>query len=300
MSVRSRLLGWVLFGASALAGTADAPAQDLGFSNTPDYVRFVVIGDSGTGGKRQYEIGDRMLAAWRHYPFNFVLMLGDNIYGGESPRDFDRKFERPYHGLLNSGVKFYASLGNHDETAQRLYPPFNMQGHRYYAFRPAKYLRAISLDSSAMDPEQIRWLEDELSHNQTRWTIVFMHHPLYSSGKRHGPSLKLREKLEPLFAKYGVDVALSGHEHFYERLNPQKGIQYFISGAAGKLRRSNIRNPKETGCAFDQDNSFMLWQAAEQSLQFATMSRDGKVVDQGTIQKQGQMNTVSATCALAN
>ena len=85
-----------------------------------------------------------------------------------------------------------------------------------------------------------------------------MHHPLYSSGKRHGPSLKLREVLKPLLVKNRVDVVFAGHEHFYERLQPQNGVQYFISGAAAKLRRSNIRPTEDTACGFDQDNSFML------------------------------------------
>ena len=62
-------------------------------------------------------------------------MLGDNIYGGKSPADFKRKFEDPYRPLLDAGVKFYASLGNHDDTNERLYKPFNMDGKRYYSFK---------------------------------------------------------------------------------------------------------------------------------------------------------------------
>jgi hypothetical protein len=271
-------------------------AQELGFSNANDHVRFAVIGDSGTGGKGQREVADQMFAVWKRYPFDTVLMLGDNIYGGESTRDFSEKFERPYEDLLNSGVKFYASLGNHDEAKQISYPGFNMGGHRYYSVVLSRYLRAISLDSTAMDGNQIRWLEDQLSGTQSQWTVVFMHHPLYSSGKRHGPSLHLREVLEPLLIKYRVDVVFSGHEHFYERLEPQNGVQYFISGAAGKLRRSNIRHLNETGCGLDQDNSFMLLQATEELLEFTTVTREGKVVDQGTIRKQGGVDSVSATC----
>jgi Calcineurin-like phosphoesterase len=294
---RNQILGCVLVVATLLA--AKTGAQDLEFSKTRDSFRFAIIGDSGTGGSRQREVADQMAALWKRYPFDTVLMLGDNLYGGESPHDFYKKFERPYAKLLSSGVKFHASLGNHDEANQRLYPAFNMGGHRYYTVALTPYLRAISLDSTAMDSDQVHWLENELSRKQEQWTIVFMHHPLYSSGKRHGPSVKLREALEPLFMKYGVNVVFSGHEHFYERLNPQNGIQYFISGAAGKLRRSNIRRPEDTGCGFDQDNSFMLFQASESALQFATVSREGNLVDQGTISKKGQENFVSAACMVA-
>src|SRR3954454_2243329 len=73
-------------------------------------VRFAVIGDSGTGEREQYEVARQMVAYWQATKFDFVIMLGDNIYGGHSPRDFARKFEQPYKELLDAGVKFYASL----------------------------------------------------------------------------------------------------------------------------------------------------------------------------------------------
>lgn len=79
-----------------------AGAQDLGFSNEANAVRFAVIGDSGTGGNRQKAIADRMASVRKDFPFEFVLMLGDNIYGAEKQRDFQRKFERPYAPLLSA------------------------------------------------------------------------------------------------------------------------------------------------------------------------------------------------------
>ena len=83
-------------------------------------VRFAVIGDSGTGDKDQYEVAQRMEAYRKAVNFDFVIMLGDNLYGGESPKDYEKKFEEPYKALLGAGVKFYASLGNHDNPDERL------------------------------------------------------------------------------------------------------------------------------------------------------------------------------------
>ena len=107
-------------------------------------IRFAVIGDSGTGKIEQYQVAQQMEKCREKTGFDFVLMLGDNIYGAKSQQDFEREFELPYKPLLDAGVKFYASIGNHDNANERLYKPFNMGGARYYSFRKgnATFFRA--------------------------------------------------------------------------------------------------------------------------------------------------------------
>src|SRR5919108_2804365 len=94
---------------------ATVPAPEVNLPLRPDSARFAVIGDTGTGGSAQYRIAARLAAAHTKFPFEFVVMTGDNLYGSEGPRDYRTKFEVPYKPLLDAGVKFYASLGNHDD-----------------------------------------------------------------------------------------------------------------------------------------------------------------------------------------
>jgi hypothetical protein len=262
-------------------------------------LRFAVIGDSGTGGSAQYEVGRQLALYDQKFPFTMVLMLGDNLYGGESPRDFEKKFERPYQPLLNSGVKFYAALGNHDDPSQRSYKFFNMNGERFYTFRPKSGIRFFALDSNYMDPKQLEWLETQLQQSASDWKICFFHHPLYSSGEKHGSSVELRKILEPIFIKYGVNVVFSGHEHFYERIKPQSGIYYFISGAAGQLRRGNVGRTELTAKAFDSDNHFMLVEIAGDEMYFETVSRSGQVVDSGVIARPNSRRATGAAAGKA-
>jgi len=249
-------------------------------------VRFAVIGDTGSGTPEQRQVADMMVRYRGVYPFDFVLMMGDNLYGGESAKDFQTKFSDVYRQLLDNNVKFYASLGNHDLPIQVNYEYFNMNGKEYYRFKKGN-IAFYALNSTYMDKKQVQWIEDELAKDTSDWKIAFFHHPPYSSASKHGSDKQLREVLEPIFVKYGVNVVLTGHDHVYERIKPQKGIYYFVSGAGGKLRSGDVKNSSPlTEKAFDRDMHFMMREAAGKELYFQAISRTGETVDSGVIVNQ--------------
>jgi 3',5'-cyclic AMP phosphodiesterase CpdA len=283
-----------LFLILAILLTPSLPADQFKFPLKSNSVRFAAIGDMGTGGAAQYEVAQRMLAARQPFPFDFVIMLGDNIYGGSSPRDFKKKFEAPYKPLLDAGVKFYAALGNHDNPNERFYKLFNMEGATYYTFKKGN-VRFFVLDSDYMDPKQLAWLETQLRNAGTGdWKICYFHHPLYSSGKTHGSSTELRLLLEPLFTRYGVDVVFSGHDHVYERVQPQKGIYYFTEGSSGQLRIGDLAKTSMTLKGFDTDCTFMLIEITGADMYFQTLSRAGATVDSGLIQRSTKPSVTAA------
>ena len=247
-------------------------------------LRFAVIGDQGSGDTAQYDIGRQMAAAHVRTPLDLVLMLGDNLYGRQEPEDFVSKFERPYQPLLAASVPFYATLGNHDRPDNRLYAPFNMHGERYYTFSRAG-VRFVVLDTNVLDARQREWTETTLGAAPEAWKIAYFHHPLYSSGGRHGSNLELRVLLEPLLVQAGVNVVFSGHDHHYERFIPQRGITYFVEGASGKLRKGNDRSAL-TAALYDADQTFMVVDIAGDTLSFQTISRSGRVIDSGSIRRR--------------
>ena len=265
---------------------SSTPTQGIAFPLQPDSVRFAIIGDSGTGDSSQYEVAAQMLRQRASLPFTFVLMLGDNIYGGHSAADLRRKFADPYASLMSSDVKFYASLGNHDNPDERLYEPFNMGGKRYYNFRKGN-AEFFALDSNYMDPAQLDWLSKQLSGSGAKWKICYFHHPLYSNARFHGPDLDLRQRLEPILQKYGVDVVFAGHEHVYERLQPQHGIYYFVLGNSGELRFHDLKPSAQTIRGFDTDRSFAIFEIAGDKMYFEAISRTGAIVDSDVLQKAG-------------
>ena len=269
-------------------------AQDLKLPNKQGTVKFALIGDTGTGSQAQTEVGAQMASFHKRFPFTFVVMVGDNMYGTQGPRDFVAKFEAPYKELLGADVKFYAALGNHDEPGQKNYKNFNMAGERFYAFRANgsdvgtkvdKGVRFYALDSNYMDKQQLDWIEKQLATKDDDWKICFFHHPLYSSARKHGSALDLRKVLEPLFIQYKVNVVLAGHEHVYERIKPQQGINYFVSGAGGTLRKGDLRAGQYTAAGFDKDYHFMLFEVDGDEMHFQAISRTGATVDSGTLKR---------------
>ena len=252
--------------------------------NRPDSLKFAVLGDFGDGSDEQYQTAAQMVKTHQTFPFELVITVGDNIYGSERPQDFVRKFETPYKPLLDAGVKFYASLGNHDSREQRFYKLFNMDGKLYYSFKPDKQnVRFFALESTYLEPDQVTWVQKELEGSNEDWKIPFFHHPPYSSGGRHGSHMQHREALEPLFLKHNVSVVFTGHDHIYERTKPQQGIIYFVCGSGGKLRRGNLDNTGLTAVGNATDRVFLVAEISGDELFFNAISRAGQIIDSGVI-----------------
>jgi predicted MPP superfamily phosphohydrolase len=273
--------------ATLAAGAFIKPPSIFGAQPVQNTIRFAVIGDWGTGTDDADGVARQMFSSHKRTPFNFVIAAGDNIYPNGSGRYFRKHFEQPFAQLLSDRVNFYAVLGNHDVEQGRQdqchYPLFNMAGRNYYTVKQGGgLLELFMLDTTDFDAPQAAWLEQALSASESRWKIAVFHHPIYSSGHKHGSDLRLRKKLEPLLLKYKVNAVFSGHDHIYERTRLQQGIQYFVTGAGGKTRRGEVdlKSPIRQ-VSYDEDNHFMLIEVNARQIRFQAVNETGKLVDSG-------------------
>jgi len=199
----------------------------------PEPLRFAVVGDFGTGDARQYAVARRM-CRWRtNHPYDLVITTGDNIYPDGRPANFRPNFFRPYRCLFKAGVRFRASLGNHDVmTANGQYqldhPRFGMKRRNYVVRKEG--VRFVIANSTALNWE---WLRHALKPDQgDRWTIVVFHHPVFSAGTGHGSTPGF-DRLPDLFARKGVDLVLNGHDHVYAVTREVRQIRYVVTGGGG-------------------------------------------------------------------
>jgi len=274
-------------------GKSSAMEKDWGYSVLVEYAGKRILFDTGddpeilaknaTAARVDLSRLDFVVLSHRHGDhmggMNYLLRVNPNV-----------KIYAPKENFGVYGSSLPGSFYRRDESLareQRYYKLFNMDGKLYYTFSPSPNVRFFALESTYPVPEQFEWLENELKSSGSAWKIVFFHHPLYSSGDRHGSDLRLRDVLEPLLIKYNVSVVLTGHDHFYERVKPQKGITYFVTGSGGQLRKGNIdQRSGITAQGFDTDLVFLAAEIAGDEMYFQAIARDGRTVDSGVVKRR--------------
>lgn len=239
---RRRLLA--LFGAAAL-GLPLLASPGHG-DPTPERLRFLATGDSGSGNAHQRAVGRRMGEIHRRAPVDLVLLAGDNIYPDGDLALVESTFKQPYSALLQDGVPFHAVLGNHDiriaNGAQQIaYTPFGMKG-RWYTLRRGP-VQFFLLDTNGNVPWQHQrpWLQKALAASTAPWKVVVGHHPMRSAGL-YGDDPAAIARLTPLFRRYGVQLYINGHDHHYERTHPIDGTTYLTVGNGGAQLRTVLAN----------------------------------------------------------
>lgn len=209
-------------------GFRTAPAAD-----STRTIRFMAFGDSGDGGSDQYTLLQHM----NDVPFEMMIHVGDLAYDKGAHADIDTQVFEPYAELLRH-IPFFPVAGNHDYETDNgapfrevfALPPGG--GEKWFSYDWGR-IHFAAVDTEQDYATQVAWLDEDLASSKLPWKIVYLHHPLYSSGE-HGSDLPLRKLLEPVLEKHGVQLVFAGHDHHYERILPQKGIAHIVTGGGGR------------------------------------------------------------------
>ncbi|MEP7343089.1 MAG: metallophosphoesterase [Acidobacteriota bacterium] len=240
---------WIsLIHGTTLPAFLRTPPPIFSLKSADQPVRVLTLGDYGYGastdrsvaGAPQRWVADAMAQAQRVQPFDFALTLGDNFYPDGMFSPSDARWRTLWQELYDPlGLKFYATLGNHDwhaadsPAAEILYsqtsPSWRLPSP-YYTFT-AGPVQFFALDTNEVSEAQLLWLKEALTASRSTWKLVYGHHPIYSGGE-HGDNATLIEKLLPVL-KGKADVYLAGHDHDMQHLKPEGGLHFFVNGAGG-------------------------------------------------------------------
>ncbi len=271
-------------------------------------LRFLAIGDTGDGSRRQDAVAAR-LGAWRP---DLVIHTGDIVYSRGEWANYASRFFAPYRALLGE-VPFYPCLGNHDirdrsgaETPAlavfdlpRNGPPGDVPETQYWFDWGA--VRFVAVNSNLHSHELARitapWLESVLSSAGDRWKIVYWHEPLFTHGDGNQPSEKMREII-PVIDRHRVDLVLHGHNHMYERTRPifeekaaadGNGTTYVVTGAGGA--RLNEELPDPPGYIVTSDGntpSFTVVDVSPALINVRQVAADGRILDDFGITRRAE------------
>lgn len=210
---------------SGRIGFRTAPGAD-----DPEPIGFLAFGDSGGGGTDQRILADQMDS----FPHQMIIHTGDLAYDHGTINDIEDTVFGFYADLFRH-LPFFPASGNHDyETSQGapFRAVFALPGdERWYSYDWGR-IHFVALDTEASHATQAAWLDADLAATALPWKVVYFHRPPYSSGQ-HGSDTALRAALEPILERHRVQLVLAGHDHNYERMTPQRGIQHVVTGGGG-------------------------------------------------------------------
>ncbi len=214
---------------NGVALTELAPMSTAPKPGSKNPIRFIAVGDIGTGGDAQKAIAQRMTEK----PFELILVLGDLAYNSGTAQEIHRKFFQIYANILRF-VPVFPAIGNHERRTREGGPYFEAfvlpQPERYYSFDWGD-VHFVAIDTTQRDSAQIAWLEKDLAATKQRWKVVFGHHPMYTNALR-GPQQWIRRAYSKIFTDHQVDMVITGHEHQYERFRVGN-VNYIVSGGGG-------------------------------------------------------------------
>lgn len=214
-------------------------SQRIGFRTAPDAnttrkVSFLVFGDSGGGGGDQFALVDQMTSV----PYDFMIHTGDLAYDQGTLAQFEDTVFAVYGDLFRH-FAFYPAAGNHEYGTMQGAPfreVFNLPGtEKWYSYDYGP-IHFAALDTESDYATQAKWLDADLAASKAPWKIIYLHKPPFSSGE-HGSDTGLRKLIAPIAERRGVELVLAGHDHDYERMTPQNGVEYVVTGGGGKGTR---------------------------------------------------------------
>jgi hypothetical protein len=281
-------------------------------------------------------------------PIDLWLTTGDNAYRSGKDEEFQRHLFEAYPTLLPS-VPYLPVYGNHDARRNAFYSLFTFpeegelgglpSGSEHYFAIDYGPLHLIVLDSEEGDLEaggaMLQWLQQDLAATRQPWLIALLHHPPYTRGSHNSDSdadsggrlRKVRENVVPLLERGGVDLALFGHSHVYERSHlmachygtsksfreehnrqrsaeghyrkaasrlPYGGTLYNVVGSSARADNGPLDHPA-MAVAMSRPGSLMI-DVAQGSLRATFIGHDGAVLDRYEITRTEEQGIGPTPC----
>lgn len=246
----------------------------------------------------------------------FVLYAGDIVNRGNNLNEWEEWFTAAQ--AINQSIPVMPASGNHDHAdnekgeyvlSKYWNRQFNLPHNGISSLDESSYYvniqhaKFVVLNTELFDTDegirkdQLEWLEEVLKKDKKEWTILLMHHPIYST-KKNRDNTELRVLVKPLIDKYNVDLVLQGHDHTYARgkdripmdNNQKSNATYVVTVSGPKLTEVMGADWMDKSFSFTQ--LFHEVEIVKNKLFFKTYNSKGAIVDRFSIQKSNGKNKI--------
>jgi hypothetical protein len=223
------------------ANAQKIPVTEKPYNSDDDIFRFAIVSDR-TGGM-QAGIFKQAIDKVDLMQPEFVVSVGDLIDGyTEDPKIWNAQWDE-FDAIVDKlDMPFYYVPGNHDTSNKLLTEAWRKRlGRDYYHFKYKDVLflalNTDEIEGGGIGSKQAKYIEKVLAKNQeVKWTLIFMHRPLWSYGNRLG-----YDAIEKALGKRAYTV-FSGHHHHY-RYKMHNEMEHFTlatSGGGSHLRGAKV------------------------------------------------------------
>ena len=245
--------------------------------------RFAIMGDNRSNPEVHSRIALKMA---RHKPY-FSIYTGDLCYSGKY-FEWKKEFFTPEEQELIARVPFFNSLGNHEAQTEltKVFlqaPQSKSNNEYYYSFDYGDVHFLVLNTEENIQPGSAQWkfANEDLANTTRKWKIVVFHIPAYSWGGHNG-NKNMQELTSKILEKYGVDIVLNGHNHFYQR-SFVNGIYHIVCGGGG----APFYTPKESPFVQKslKDYHYGIADVTLNSLKITFYDLRGNIIDELTLNK---------------
>jgi len=272
--------------------TAEAGPYSMRTFPSDDDFSFAVLGDSRSRPNDWKRVAD---ATVKSQPL-FVVFGGDMVTDGLRDYEWDEQFFGPAPDFFAT-IPFYAVIGNHEKNCPLFSQIFPTSTDKNWSQTIGSVL-LIGIDGGmnwSSEGELVRWLENLLDDSDAKYIFLTSHYPAWSSGMhaqlnsaglpREKSTRQAQEILMPLLKKHNATAMFAGHDHFYERSEPEEGVTVIVTGGAGaplydKHKNAEVQNPHSV--VFSKQHHYCLLTLDGDTCTMNVLTPDGTVIDTRT------------------
>lgn len=206
---------------------------------------------------------------------SFIIHTGDMVASGGEQDDWNRYFEDIAPIIVNNLTVYYA-VGNHEYYTYALgpwvYGPEDTElvtylanvdlpgNEKYYSLDIDDiHFQFINTDSEGSEKtQQLTWINEDFENNSNDFSISIFHRPMYSvrDSGRVEDAQEIRAEFDDTFQNYGVDLVLSGHDHYYYRTHRNDVYYLTVGGGGAELASNNDLSEWQDGDVFYSEYSY--------------------------------------------